>query len=372
MTPNQIVHESQGGQNDNKDESQRAGDIGRVSWSKELLHILCDLCMQYVEKSKGKNGGVISQRLLWKKIELAFQKKTNLQWDKTKLKNKVDWMRSRWRLWKQLKGKETELGWDHEKGTISATDEWWDLKIKENSKFEAFREKGLELELENKMDQIFGFYAQGALKFTPIADCTQGHLQQEDELHVHSPHCDDTPHAHLDDMDDGGNNCYNNNASNDFWRDPSLTPTSTPIPMHQDTQFERDVRRRGKRVLENESSQSGTCVRAEGNKKGRTTTLFEKLDNMLQLIGDRSNTRKEVYMLIMNVLNSMITPKHDEVADALAKLCALPGLESGTPEFFFACTLIEDPQKRSILFGLPNDKMRVEYIKFLYEERKGH
>ncbi|XP_019185129.1 PREDICTED: uncharacterized protein LOC109180081 [Ipomoea nil] len=369
MTPNQIVHESQGGQSENKDESQRAGDIGRVSWSKELLHILCDLCIQYVEKSKGKNGGVISQRLLWKKIELAFQKKTNLQWDKTKLKNKVDWMRSRWRLWKQLKGKETELGWDHAKGTIGATDEWWDLKIKENSKFEAFREKGLELELEYKMDQIFGLYAQGALKFTPIADRTQGHLQQEDdELHV-----DDTPHAHLDDMDEtyGGNNCYNSNASNGFWRDPSLTPTSTPIPKHQDTQFEGDEQRRGKRVLENESSQSGTSVRVEDNKKGRTTTLFEKLDNLLQLIGDRSNTTKEMNMSIINVLNSMTTPKH-EVTDALTKLCALPGLESGTPEFYFTCTLIEDPQKRSILFALPNDKIRVGYIKFLYEGRKDH
>nr|GMC67926.1 L10-interacting MYB domain-containing protein-like [Ipomoea batatas] len=50
-------------------------------------------------------------------------------------------MRSRWGLWKQLRGKETGLGWDHDKGTISATDEWWDLKVKENSKFEAFREE---------------------------------------------------------------------------------------------------------------------------------------------------------------------------------------------------------------------------------------
>lgn len=34
---------------------------------------------------------------------------------KNKLKNKYDWMRNRWILWKKIKVKETRLGWDHEK-----------------------------------------------------------------------------------------------------------------------------------------------------------------------------------------------------------------------------------------------------------------
>ncbi|CAA0817586.1 Unknown protein, partial [Striga hermonthica] len=68
-------------------------------------------------------GAVTGQRLAWKKVESQFKKRTNLPWDKNKLKNKVDWMRTRWSMWKQLKGKETGLGWDHIKGTIDATDE---------------------------------------------------------------------------------------------------------------------------------------------------------------------------------------------------------------------------------------------------------
>ncbi|KAL2925738.1 L10-interacting MYB domain-containing protein [Bienertia sinuspersici] len=59
----------------------------------------------------------------WKVLEVEFQKRTNLAYDKNKLKNKWDWMRSRWSLWKALKEKETGLGRDHEKGTISASEE---------------------------------------------------------------------------------------------------------------------------------------------------------------------------------------------------------------------------------------------------------
>ncbi|GMI72825.1 hypothetical protein like AT5G05800 [Hibiscus trionum] len=104
-------------------------EVGRANWSKENLYLFCDLCIQYAEKSKGKRGATISQRMPWKVLEIEFQKKTSLAYDKNKLKNKWDWLRNRWSLWKALKGKEIGLGWDHEKGTISASEEWWSKKI---------------------------------------------------------------------------------------------------------------------------------------------------------------------------------------------------------------------------------------------------
>lgn len=39
-------------------------------------------------------------------------------------------MKEKWRLWKELKEKDTGTGWDPEKGRIDATDEWWAKKIK--------------------------------------------------------------------------------------------------------------------------------------------------------------------------------------------------------------------------------------------------
>ncbi|CAH9076222.1 unnamed protein product, partial [Cuscuta epithymum] len=102
-------------------------------------------------------------------------------------------MRHKWGLWKLLKGKETGLGWDPVKSTVDATDEWWNMKIKENSKFGPLREEGIEPELEYKMDQMFGFYAQGALKYTPVSNLPEGHMQTEDDnVYVPSPPRSDT------------------------------------------------------------------------------------------------------------------------------------------------------------------------------------
>ena len=42
----------------------------------------------------------------------------------------MDNLRNEWTLWKQLKGKETSLGWNHETGTIEADATWWEAKIK--------------------------------------------------------------------------------------------------------------------------------------------------------------------------------------------------------------------------------------------------
>ncbi|CAO2840980.1 unnamed protein product [Amaranthus hypochondriacus] len=94
-------------------------------------------------------------------------------------------MRLKWMLWKNLKSKETGLGWDHEKGTVNASDEWWSLKIQENPKFESFKDEGIKPELEIKMDQVFGGCAQGVEKFTPVADPIDVQVQApNDDVYV--------------------------------------------------------------------------------------------------------------------------------------------------------------------------------------------
>ncbi|KAK5812796.1 hypothetical protein PVK06_028237 [Gossypium arboreum] len=60
----------------------------------------------------------------WKVIEVQFQKKIDVAYNKAKLENKWDWMRNKSSLWKALKENEMRLGWGHEKGTISASEEW--------------------------------------------------------------------------------------------------------------------------------------------------------------------------------------------------------------------------------------------------------
>ena len=54
--------------------------------------------------------------------------------------------------------------------------------------------------------------------------------------------------------------------------------------------------------------------------------------------------------------------------DALAKICALPRLDPIHLMLFYACELLEDPQIRMILFGLPNDNSRAQWLTYLYEK----
>ena len=61
----------------------------------------------------------------------------------------------------------------------------------------------------------------------------------------------------------------------------------------------------------------------------------------------------------------------DDVAnvfDALAKIYVLPHSNPIHPVFIFASELVKDPQKRMILFGLPNDDSRAQWLTYLYDK----
>ncbi|KAF2292273.1 hypothetical protein GH714_018359 [Hevea brasiliensis] len=77
-------------------------------------------------------------------------------------------MKDQWKMWKALKGNETGLGWDHKKGTVVAADEWWNEKIKENSNFARFQEKGIGQELyENYQELFLGTVATREFAYAP-------------------------------------------------------------------------------------------------------------------------------------------------------------------------------------------------------------
>lgn len=145
------------------------------------------------------------------------------------------------------------------------------------------------------------------------------------------------------------------------------TPTSSPLPSPQASQNEVDGRKRCKRGLESDSSQTNKSVRSKPSKRGGgARAMWDKIDAMMQLIVDSRKESKEVHAKIMNFM-TINTPKHS-MADGCAKLCSLTGLEYGYPLFYFVCTMMEDTQKRSIFFEMPDDQ-KAGYIKLLYEVR---
>ncbi|XP_054782102.1 uncharacterized protein LOC129289368 [Prosopis cineraria] len=101
-----------------------------------------------------------------------FNALNSRSYDKKQLKNKWDNLRKDWNIWDKLLNKETGLGWDGEKNTISAPDEWWSQKIKENPEYRKFRYRPLPYVQE--LTQLFQLVAaRGTYLWTPAANDAQ-------------------------------------------------------------------------------------------------------------------------------------------------------------------------------------------------------
>jgi hypothetical protein len=97
----------------------------KASWTKEMVHTFCDICIIAIDR--GMRPNTHFDKVGWKFVMAAFKEKTGYAFSKTQLKNKWDGAKKYWRLWKKLIS-ETDVGWNNDLGTISASDEWWAKK----------------------------------------------------------------------------------------------------------------------------------------------------------------------------------------------------------------------------------------------------
>ncbi|XP_028753575.1 uncharacterized protein LOC114713154 [Neltuma alba] len=127
---------------------------GKASWDIRATKVFIDLCIEEVEK--GGRRGTSLTKPAWTSIEENFTAKTGRVYTRIQLKNKYDTLRKEWQLWDRLL-RETGLGWDAERNTVSAPDDWWEKKIVEVPGYEKFRERGLQFRAE--LTQLFGSVA---------------------------------------------------------------------------------------------------------------------------------------------------------------------------------------------------------------------
>ncbi|CAO2832507.1 unnamed protein product [Amaranthus hypochondriacus] len=128
-----------------------------------------------------------------------------------------------------------------------------------------------------------------------------------------------------------------------------------------------------KRVMESDTFESNKSAKIERTKpKGGSVALVERIDNMVQIICERNNSSKDFQAVMVNMLScmSVAQPKYSDT-DAISKLCSMSEFDFSSPKFYYACTLIEDPQKGTILLDLPHDQKRIEYIRYMYAQHKG-
>ncbi|KAB2635362.1 hypothetical protein D8674_025896 [Pyrus ussuriensis x Pyrus communis] len=104
-----------------------------TTWNAHNMSIFCDVCIKEVEA--GHRPGH--------------------DYEKKQLKNKWDALKNEWKLWKELVGKEIGLGWNSSKGTVDASEEWWNNKIQINKEYGKLQKKGISPEMEDKLDRMF-------------------------------------------------------------------------------------------------------------------------------------------------------------------------------------------------------------------------
>ncbi|WCJ40299.1 hypothetical protein M5689_021224 [Euphorbia peplus] len=95
------------------------------------------------------------------------------------MRHKWDRMKLHWKLWSDLKGKETGLGCDPIKGTIDASDQWWKEKIQENASYAPLREKGIDQDVYEKYEILFmDTVATGEYAYAPSSGILPNDIEE--------------------------------------------------------------------------------------------------------------------------------------------------------------------------------------------------
>ncbi|XP_074342167.1 L10-interacting MYB domain-containing protein-like [Apium graveolens] len=153
----------------NSIEKTQDSSRSKAKWNLSTTHIFCDICITAI--NKGLRPSTHFNTKGWEFVVTNFQNLTGLKYWKPQLKNKWDALKLDWKLWKELIGKETGLGWDPRLETVDATSEWWNEKIKLNKEYAKFQKKGIEPELIAKNDLMFGAtVATGEFAWAPSSN----------------------------------------------------------------------------------------------------------------------------------------------------------------------------------------------------------
>lgn len=102
--------------------------LSKANWDAFSNRAFCQICKEEVEA--GNRPMHCLSTTGYKNLQLKFFQKTGKRHDKKQFKNHWETMKKVYSLWNELKLKATGLGWDHAKGTIDASDAWWDDHIK--------------------------------------------------------------------------------------------------------------------------------------------------------------------------------------------------------------------------------------------------
>ncbi|CAL5435117.1 unnamed protein product [Camellia sinensis] len=102
-----------------------------------------------------------------------------------------------------------------------------------------------------------------------------------------------------------------------------------------------------------DGSANGKC-----RKQAVPGTVASSMDNLVEVVSKQNRELK--------ITQYVVTGKDENtIGDCLARLMAMPGLQGGGPLFSFACSLMDSPDNRDLIMGLPLDYI----VNWLKEKR---
>lgn len=306
--------------------------LAATIWNDLSVAIFCDLCIKEVEA--GHPPDTHFSKVGWKNLVAHLSKETGKDYDKPQLKNKWDSLKAEWKMWKELIGKETGLGWNPTKNTIDASDEWWHSRVQVDSNYAKFRNKGIKPEMEEKLDRMF-------LKTRTTRE------------HAKAP-LFGVPSESEEASKDDAIKLKGRGDSEQFI--PILT-----------TQAKKRSSGRGKRRTVQEpdtqvrKEKKGKRVAIGGRKVGGrgTVKLSEKIDNLLESVDSSSSV---TFKLEEGVHGSSIP----EVMQAVQ---SLPGAEPGSKLWLFATRLFLSEDKREMFTYMKDPDIKLQWLNYEFTEK---
>ncbi|XP_028801453.1 uncharacterized protein LOC114756673 [Neltuma alba] len=128
-----------------------SNDKSKAHWDMSTTGVFLKICVDQIY-SKLRQGSSFTKQG-WDNIHKTFNEKIGRGYEKKQLKNRLDNLRKEWKTFDKLIAKETGIGWDPERNTVVASDEWWERKLGENLAYEKFRHYGLRFRTE--LETIF-------------------------------------------------------------------------------------------------------------------------------------------------------------------------------------------------------------------------
>ncbi|XP_028120259.1 uncharacterized protein LOC114317701 [Camellia sinensis] len=293
--------------------SSQKSPVHKCTWDSDNTKLYLQLVLGEMKKGNRQLCALSSTGC--KNIANKFYEKTGMRHSAKQIKNKYDNLKKDWVAWKKLQDASqgfTGIGYDQATGLFTAPEHWWAKMEAMNQRCAKFKTKPLEhLEL---MEMVYsGASATGKHAWTPTEirddDVVANDADADSGM---APLSDGTPPITVPDR--GGENVV----------DSSLFDDAPP-----------------------QSTVDGSA-NAKRRKRAAPSTVASSVDNLVEVVSKQSRELK--------VTQYVVTGRGENtVGDCLARLMNVAGLELGGPLFSFACSLMDSPDNRDVMMGLPVD-----------------